>query len=58
MARDTSDINHGNYERIACLVFCAITPAFLFVRFCSRIVSKQLGSDDWAALGACVSVTF
>lgn len=49
---DNSDLNHGHYEWVACVVFCAITPVFLFLRFYSRLESKQLGSDDWAALGA------
>jgi len=52
---DNSDINHGHYEWVACVVFCAVTPVFLLARFYSRIVSKQLGSDDWAAVGAWAS---
>jgi len=52
---DNSDIHHGHYEWVACVIFCAVTPAFLLARFYSRLVSKQLGSDDWAALGAWVS---
>jgi hypothetical protein len=52
---DLSDLDHGNFERIACLVFCAITPTFLLTRFWSRILAKQLGPDDWSALAACVS---
>lgn len=55
MASDTSDINHGNYERVACLIFVALIPFFLFTRFWSRLLSKQVGSDDWAALAAGVS---
>lgn len=54
---DNSDINHGDFERIACLVFCGVTPLFLSARFWSRILSKQLGVDDWAAVAACVGFT-
>jgi hypothetical protein len=55
MAVDTSDLHHGDYERIACIVFIVLAPFFLFTRFWSRILAKQVGSDDWAALAACVS---
>lgn len=55
MVVDNSDIGHGDFERIACIVFLTITPLFLIARFLSRILSKQLGSDDWAALAAFVS---
>lgn len=55
MTADTSDLQHGNYERVTCLVFVALTPTFLFTRFWSRLLSKQVGSDDWAALAAGVS---
>ena len=51
---DNSDIHHGDFEKIACIVFFCITPLFLLARFWSRIISKQLGNDDWAALGAFV----
>lgn len=52
MATGISDLNHGNYERVACLIFVALIPTFLFTRFWSRLLSKQVGSDDWAALAA------
>ena len=52
MATGISDLNHGNYERVACLVFVVLVPTFLFTRFWSRLLSKQVGSDDWAALAA------
>jgi hypothetical protein len=58
MAADTSDLHHGNYERVACLIFIVLAPFFLFTRFWSRILAKQVGSDDWAALAACVSYPF
>lgn len=52
---DNSDLHHGDFERIACIVFISITPTFLIARFVSRMTSKQVGVDDWAALGAFVS---
>lgn len=56
MVVDNSDIHHGDFERTACIVFLCITPIFLMARFLSRILSKQLGNDDWAALAAFVGV--
>ncbi|RDW78310.1 hypothetical protein BP5796_06162 [Coleophoma crateriformis] len=50
MTADLSDIHHADYEKEACIIFCVIVPFFVFVRFWSRILAKQLGSDDWAAL--------
>lgn len=55
MKADTSDLNHGDYERVACIVFVALVPTVLLTRFWSRMLSKQVGSDDWAALAAGVS---
>ncbi|KFY79430.1 hypothetical protein V499_01559 [Pseudogymnoascus sp. VKM F-103] len=52
MAIDNSDIHHGDFEKIACIVFVSITPAFLIARFASRILDKQVGNDDWASLAA------
>lgn len=54
MAIDNSDIHHGDFEKIACIVFISVTPAFLIARFASRILAKQVGNDDWAALAAFV----
>jgi hypothetical protein len=58
MTSSHSDLHHGDYERKACLAFVSITPVFIIIRFMSRILSKQLGSDDWAALTAWVSDVF
>jgi hypothetical protein len=58
MTSSPSDLHHGDYERKACLAFVSITPVFIIIRFMSRILSKQLGSDDWAALTAWVSDMF
>lgn len=55
MVVDNSDLGHGDYERIACIVFLCVTPTFLIARFLSRITSKQVGIDDWSALAAFVS---
>ncbi|KFZ24156.1 hypothetical protein V502_01368 [Pseudogymnoascus sp. VKM F-4520 (FW-2644)] len=52
MAIDNSDIHHGDFEKIACIVFVSVTPAFLIARFASRSLVKQVGNDDWAALAA------
>lgn len=55
MPIDNSDLHHGDYERVACIIFVSIVPVFIFARFASRILSKQVGNDDWAALAAFVS---
>jgi len=55
MVVDNSDLHHGDFERTACIVFLCVTPIFLIARFASRILSKQIGIDDWAALAAFVS---
>jgi hypothetical protein len=52
---DNSDVGAGTFEQNACIIFCAIVPVFIVARFYSRIIAKQLGIDDWAALGAFVS---
>ena len=52
--KDNSDIHHGDFEKIACIVFVSITPVFLIARFMARILAKQVGMDDWASLGAWV----
>lgn len=54
MLVDNSDIHHGDFEKIACIIFLCITPTFVIARFVSRIMSKQVGNDDWAALAAFV----
>lgn len=56
MSPEDSDINHGAYERTACIVFCTITPIFVIARCWSRISSKQFGLDDWAAVVGSVSI--
>ncbi|KAH9221259.1 hypothetical protein DL95DRAFT_15988 [Leptodontidium sp. 2 PMI_412] len=63
MVVDNSDLHHGDFEKRAVIIFLCLTPTFIFARFLSRITSKQLGKDDWAALAAfiftmnCNSVT-
>ncbi|KAG4418995.1 hypothetical protein IFR04_007856 [Cadophora malorum] len=63
MVVDNSDLHHGDFEKRAVIIFLCLTPTFLLARFVSRITSKQLGKDDWAALAAflftmnCNSVT-
>ncbi|KAH7384930.1 hypothetical protein BKA64DRAFT_759685 [Cadophora sp. MPI-SDFR-AT-0126] len=54
MVVDNSDIHHGDFEKRAVIIFLCLTPTFIFARFLSRITSKQLGKDDWAALAAFV----
>tara|TARA_R110002060_G_scaffold22159_1_gene30044 strand:+ start:714 stop:944 length:231 start_codon:yes stop_codon:yes gene_type:complete len=58
MVVDNSDLHHGDFEKRAVIIFLCLTPTFLLARFVSRITSKQLGKDDWAALAAFVSFTF
>ncbi|KAG9241409.1 hypothetical protein BJ878DRAFT_230803 [Calycina marina] len=60
---DISDLHHGDFEKKAVTAFFCVTPVFLIARFISRLLAKQLGTDDWAALAAfaftmsCNSVT-
>ncbi|KAH7313000.1 hypothetical protein BKA65DRAFT_558216 [Rhexocercosporidium sp. MPI-PUGE-AT-0058] len=54
MVVDNSDLHHGDFEKRAVIIFLCLTPTFLLARFVSRITSKQLGIDDWAALAAFV----
>lgn len=56
MVVDNSDLNHGDFEKRAVIIFLCLTPTFILARFVSRITSKQLGKDDWAALAAFVSI--
>ncbi|KAG9243770.1 hypothetical protein BJ878DRAFT_104747 [Calycina marina] len=51
---DTSDLNHSNYERIACITFCCICPFFVALRLYARISKNQLGLDDGATVLACL----
>jgi hypothetical protein len=55
---NNSDINHGHFELVECIAFCVIIPVFVALRFLSRILVKQLGSDDWTALVAAVSALY
>ncbi|CZT12686.1 uncharacterized protein RAG0_18092 [Rhynchosporium agropyri] len=57
LAIDNSDLHHGDFEKRAVIIFFCLTPTFLFLRFVSRVTSKQLGKDDWAALAAFVFTT-
>lgn len=45
--QDKSHESHANYVRIPCIVFFAVTPIFLFIRFYNRISRRTgLGWDD------------